>query len=252
MEGEGKTLVVITYLASGAQGRELEYAVAGWRRHFKDPYLIVLTGGNLPDLGGDDIAYVESPRIPEPEGQYWPHCDYVSCLMKVRERFPEHEGFILVADDCYAVNDFRLWDVRRLKVLPSKVNFDPESPNRWKRDKMKTRRALEREGLRGDANWTTHLPIWYEWDKVEALWRKYDMLHNSYVIEDLYHNTYCDPFAADVLTGRDRWKCGLYNDNPAADRLQRALERQIWITNSPIGFTPELVSVLEKHYFDHA
>ena len=43
-------LVVIPYLASAAQGRELEYAIAGWRRHFKEDFLIVLTGENLPHI----------------------------------------------------------------------------------------------------------------------------------------------------------------------------------------------------------
>ena len=78
-----KILVVITYLAKEAQGRELEYAIEGWRRHFKEDYLIVLTGEGLPHFEGEDIAYVESKRVPASDGNYRAHIDYVSCLRKV-------------------------------------------------------------------------------------------------------------------------------------------------------------------------
>ncbi len=37
-------LVVIPYLASAAQGNELELAIAGWRRFFKEPHRIVIVG----------------------------------------------------------------------------------------------------------------------------------------------------------------------------------------------------------------
>ena len=128
-----KILVVITYLAKEAQGRELEFAIAGWRKHFKEDYLIVLTGEDLPHFEGDDISYVESPRVPDSEGNYRAHLDYVSCLRKVRKAFPKQDGFILVADDCYAVRDFTLADVKSLKFLPGGVDFDPLSPNPWRR-----------------------------------------------------------------------------------------------------------------------
>lgn len=241
-------LVVITYLPVMAQGIELTFAIEGWRRHFKEDYRIVIAGGHLPNIKGDDIVLVDSPRIPEPEGQYWAHCDYVSCLKKVRALYPDHDGFIFVADDCYAVNDFTLADVKVTKMLPSPVNFDPQSSNGWRRDKMKTKARVMATGVKHYCNYTTHLPIWYDWKKVEALWEKYDMERESYVLEDLYFNLFENGGKADVLTGRDRWKCGMYDDAPAKEKLLQATRSKVWITNSPVGYTPELEKFLVNYY----
>lgn len=240
-------LVVITYLSKEAQGRELEFAIAGWRRHFKEDYLIVLTGEDLPYIEGDDIAYVYSERVPASEGNYRAHLDYVSCLRKVRKRFPESEGFILVADDCYAVNDFDLATVKQLKCLPGGIDYDPQSPNPWRRDKMRTKRVLQVNGF-PQRNFTTHLPIWYEWDKLERIWDEFKMDTISFVVEDLYHNLYYPVAGAIEIGEDDNLKCGVYTTRPDPDRLRRALDTKVWITNNPDGYVRVLEDLLEKYY----
>ena len=131
-------------LPLAAQGREIEFAVKGWHRHFKEEHRIVIVGGGLPDFRGYGVTTVESPRVPERPGQYHQHLDYVPCFRAVRRAFPDSEGFIFVADDCYAVNDFDIHDVRFLKMLAPDFNFDQNSPNGWRRDKMKTKALLIR------------------------------------------------------------------------------------------------------------
>lgn len=243
-----KTLVIITYLAKEAQGRELEYAIAGWRRHFKEDFLIVLTGEELPYIEGDDIAYVYSERVPASPGNYRAHLDYVSCLRKVRKRFPESEGFILVADDCYAVNDFDLATVKELKCMPGGIDYDPQSPNPWRRDKMRTKRVLQANGY-PQRNFTTHLPIWYEWEKLERLWDEFGMDKTSFVVEDLYHNIwYPVAGAATIDEDSDNLKCPVYTTHPDPARLRRALDTKIWITNNPDGWQPALEAVLKEHF----
>ena len=98
-------LVVIPWLPSGAQGRELEYAVAGWRRHFKEPHRIVVVGEGVTGKVPAGIEVIESHRVAPIEGMWRQHLDYVSCFRKVRHYHPDTDGFIFVADDCYAVND---------------------------------------------------------------------------------------------------------------------------------------------------
>ena len=245
-----KILVVITYLAKEAQGRELEFAIAGWRRHFKEKYLIVLTGENLPHFEGDDIAYVESKRVPASPGNYRAHLDYVSCLRKVRQRFPGGDGFILVADDCYAVRDFTLADVKALKYLPGGIDYDPQSPNPWRRDKMRTKSVLRNLGY-PQRNFTTHLPIWYDWDKLERLWDDFGMDKTSFVVEDLYHNIYFPVAGAiEINEDADNLKCSVYTTRPDPARLRRALDTKIWITNNPDGWQPVLEAVLREHFGD--
>lgn len=241
-------LVVIPYCSQGAQGRELEYAVAGWRRHFKEDYLIVLAGEDHPiTKTGDDICCVESKRVDPVEGQYRQHLDYVSCFRKVRKAFPESEGFIFVADDCYAVNDFTLGDVKILKALPNDIFATANPFNGWEVDVVNTRSLLLSEGY-PIRNFTTHLPQWYEWDKLEAIWERYDMDHVSRVMEDLYYNIYFKDENPFRLNDDDRFKCGVYRRSTNMDKAKDAFEKKIWITNSPIGWSDELDKLLNDYY----
>ena len=244
-----KYLVVIPYLPSAAQGRELEYAIAGWRKHFKEDYIIVVVGENLPAIDAEDVVCLESKRVGATPGQWRQHVDYVKCFRAVRDAFPEYEGFIFVADDCYAVNDFDIADVKFLKMLAPEMDFNPESTNGWRRDKAKTKAALIAAGL-PTRNFTTHLPYWFDWDKIETLWDRYDMDHQSYVIEDLYYNTYCadrKPFQLNADT--DNLKCGVYDkSNETLERLRQAPSQKIWITNSPDGWCADLEVLLQIHY----
>ena len=43
--------------------------------------------------------------------------------------FPETTGFIMVADDCYAVNDFDISEVKLLKMLEPDFSFKEDSTN---------------------------------------------------------------------------------------------------------------------------
>ena len=243
-----KYLVVIPYCSKGAQGRELEYAVAGWRKHFMEDYLIVLAGEDHPiTKTGDDICCVESERVAEAEGQWRPHLDYVSCLRKVHEAFPDSEGYIMVADDCYAVNDFDFADVRFLKALPEDIFACANPFNGWEVDKVKTRKTLLDNGY-PIHNYTTHLPEWYEWEKVEALWNRFHMDEESRTIEDLYYNIYFKDRIPFFLAEGDNLKAGIYTDGVDDAFLRDAFSRKIWVTNSPLGWTPLLEQKLKEHY----
>ena len=244
-----KVLVVIPYCSAGAQGRELEYAVAGWRRYFKENYLIVLAGERHPVVDtGDDIICVESERVPPKEGQYRQHLDYVSCFRKVRERFPDSKGFIFVADDCYAVNDFDLTDVMLLKQKAGDIKASSASSNGWQRDKAKTREALAVRGY-PTRNFTTHLPQWFEWDKLESLWDEFDMDNESYVFEDLYYNIYYPTrVPLQLHIDHDNFKCGVYRPNPRMNYIEDAFKTKIWIQNSVEGWIPALDRMLSEYY----
>jgi len=246
---DDKILVVIPYCSQGAQGRELEYSVAGWRKHFKEDYLIVLAGEDHPvTKTGDDIICIESPRVPGKNGQYRQHLDYVSCFKKVRAAFPKSKGFVFVADDCYAVNDFDMSDIKVLKKIGDRIPFELSSTNMWQRDAAKTKEKLLSQGYPA-RNYTTHLPQWYEWDKLEKLWEDYDMENESYVMEDLYYNIYYgNRLAINVHTEYQPFKCGVYRANPRIWYIERSFKDRIWITNSPVGWVSELDKLLADYY----
>ena len=243
-------LIVIPYCAKGAQGRELEYAVAGWRRHFREDFVLVAVGDGVTGRVPEGVVALDSPRVPERDGMYRQHLDYVSCLRRVREAFPSSNGYIRTADDCYAVRDFDMMDVLTRKII-GEVGYNSISiPGSWQGDKQRTRAALVKDG-HTTHNYTTHLPQYFEWDKMEALWRRFGMDETSYVDEDLYFNIYDgDRAAINVHTEEQPYKCGVYRSNPRIDYIEGCIGQRIWITNSPVGWVPQLDMMLAKYYFN--
>lgn len=243
-----ETLIIIPWLPSAAQGRELEYAVAGWQRHFRQPHRIVVVGEGVTGKVPQGAEAVESPRVAAIEGMYRQHLDYVSCFRKVRELYPYTDGFIMVADDCYAVNDFDMVDVRFLKQIADTFVGMEHSPNGWAVDKWRTAKAL-REGGYPQRNCTTHLPQWYDWSRWEAIVQRFDMTRVSYTIEDLYYNIYYRDRVFFQLDATDNLKFGLYEDNITEERIRNVMKRKIWLTNSPVGWSAALDNVLCEYYF---
>ena len=245
-------LVVIPYCSEGAQGRELEFAVAGWRRHFKErDYLLVLAGEDNPiTRTGDDICCVPSPRVEARDGQYRQHLDYVSCFARVREAFPQTRGYVRVADDCYAVRDFDMQDILTRKCIGESVEEFPFAvPGTWKADQQRTRAKLLELGY-PIRNYTTHLPQFFEWERIAALWERFDMRRVSYVDELLYYNIYeGDRAAVNVHTDWQPYKCGIYRANPRVEYIEQSFKTRLWITNSPEGYIPQLEMMLDSHYF---
>ena len=245
-----KYLVVIPFFKGGAQGRELEYAVAGWRRHFLENYQIVVVGDYHPVTDtGKDITFIECERVGEqPSGNYRPHIDFVKKFRAVHKAFPNTKGFIYTADDVYAVNDFDIHDIMTMKQRASNLDEYSDYGNAFRRDMAKTRRLLVSEGY-PTRNYTTHLPVWFDWDKLEAMFDKYDMDHNSYVLETLYFNIYYpNRVPLQLNIDHDNLKCGVYRAHPRLDYIHRAFKKQIWIQNSVEGWIPALDKILSDYY----
>lgn len=241
-------LVLIPHLPSAQQGHELILAIEGWRQHFKARNVtIAIMGENLPKIDG--VVNVESPRVPDVPGEYRAHLDYVSCARKAREMFPDTKGFIVAADDVFAVNDFNFDDILVPKVqelwIPTK-GADIH-PNPWRRNLAKTGIVCHRDGL-GTFNFTSHLPHYYQWDKLFALYDKYDCDHNSYVVENLYYNYYKPRQRPQLLYREDKWKFEV--SFTPLDRLgfMQALSWKKWVVATENGWCPELEAELAKHY----
>lgn len=242
-----KHLVLIPHLPSGQQGHELTLAITGWRKHFKADFTIAIMGENLPQIDG--VINVESPRVPDVPGEYRAHLDYVSCARKARAMFPETEGFIVAGDDVFAVNDFTFEDVLVPKVqdlwLPTKGANN--HPNAWRRNLAKTGILCAKEGMRC-FNWTTHLPHYYEWDKLFYLYDKYDMDHNSYVVENIYYNFYSLSARPTLLQAESKWKYEVCFTPTYLPGLHNAFASKVWVTCSENGWSPVLEIELSNHY----
>lgn len=237
-----RTLVVIPYCAEGAQGRELEYAVAGWRRHFKEDFMLVLVGDYAPV---DFDVFISCPRIQhEDDGNYIPHLDHVHKFLRVLDFFPDADGFIYACDDMYAVRDFTLADVQRLKYLDEDMGGSLLSLNPWDRDVAKTRNLCIEKGL-PVRNFVCHLPVYYEKEKLLQIYKEYDCEHNSCVVEDIYFNEfYGDAEAIKV----DGIRMGVYSTDIPKETFLEKMKVVTWIVNSPLGWNNILDEVLNEYY----
>lgn len=247
---EGKVLVVIPYLDSASQGRELEFAVAGWRKHFKENFLLVVVGDyHSVCASGDDIFFVPCPRVEAIKGQYLPHIDHANKFKKVIEMFPKAKAFVYSCDDIYAVNDFDLTDVKLLKMEAESFSADENDPNGWWRDMAKTKKVLVSEGL-STHNFVCHLPVYYEVEKLLAIYDEFDCCHNSYVVEQIYFNRYFGSRKPLLLNlNFDNLRCWVGRSNPDWSRLKPMMEKKIWVSNSKAGYQLPLEQALNEHYF---
>lgn len=247
-------LVVIPYRGSCAQGREIELAIYGWRKYFRENYKLIIIGEDLPfHLQDDKVTCVTSRRVEPVIGMYRQHLDYVNCFRKVREMFPDNNGFIFAADDNYPVRDFTLEDIKKPKINALEINHDQNAEIfGWNNDKNRTLELLKREGL-GTRNYTTHFPCWFEFDKLIALYDKYDMDCNSYVIEDLYFNTYV-PEEEPVLLNNDTdcYRFMISNRKQCtAQSMSNAFRNKKFVCNTVDGWSLTMEGFLHQRYFGY-
>ena len=246
MEIDNTILVVIPFLAKGAQGNELELAVTGWRKYFQNPYLIVVVGDWHPVVEtGDDIRFIECPQVAPIPRQYLPHLDHVHKFRRVREEFPDSKGFIYTCDDIYGTADFDINDILFPKYPERGFFFQPFDWRKmnidWYSDKGKTGELCIKEGL-PPRNWICHLPVYYEWDKLFAIYDKYDCDHTSYIVENIYFNIEYpdDPHAVNCLEFRDEVRTSYPDIRPIGSVK--------WVTNANCGWSRYLEGMLKQHY----
>lgn len=243
-------LVVIPYLAKDAQGTELELAVTGWRKHFKEEFHIVVVGDYHPIVDtGDDISFIKCPRVKWPgKGNYWAHIDHVNKFRTVFNSYPHSGGFIYTCDDIYAVKDFTMDDVLKPKARCRQIEGSFDSTNKWVVDNYRTKKLLIKHRL-PTINWVCHLPVYYEWDKLFDIYDKYDCDEKSRVVEQLYFNTYyADSDYVVIEEEPNDYQYKVWNAKTDIDGLREAIGTKIWISNSVKGWKGEMESILREHY----
>lgn len=241
-----ENLVVIPYLSGDAQGSELDLAVKGWKRHFLEPHTIVVVGDYHPVVEGENMAFIQCPRVEPVEGQYLPHLDMVNKFVKVRENFPQSEGFIYTCDDIYATQDFTMEDVLKPKHPEIGPYFEPYEwrgkHHEWWEDRGKTAELCVKEGL-PVRDWVCHLPVYYDWVKLIEIYDKYDCYKNSYIVENIYFSKeFGNRPSIPAITLRD----DVRTSNLA--ELHLPIGSRMWVTNGNSGWCEKLESLLKEHY----
>ena len=231
-------LVVIPYRKKEAQGNELELAVKGWKKYFKEDFQIVIVGDNEEYLP-EDVIHVHHECIIDN-----PPLDIVSKLREVMLRFPQAENIILTNDDIYPVNDFSLTEIQLLRVdglLTDKKN----TGKLYSENRLRTMNLLEKEG-RSLYDYGTQTPVFLEVEKLLALFEKYSMDTEAYLITSLYFNTYFSarvPFVHHLEN--DNFKVGVCRPDANLRRLKELIPRKIWVYNSVAGWNEDFQRIIE-------
>lgn len=242
-------LVIIPYLGEEAQGNELKLAVAGWKRFCRFPYQMVIVADDIEPILelGDDAFLIQEPRVEGKDGCYRPHLDVMNRIKVARAAFPGRSGFIVAHDDCFAVNDFTLDDVKCLKT-DSAIYSDIKDPNPYRADKAKTKMVLEAEG-KNYRSFSVHLPLFYDAKKYDATVLKYDLFNRSLIVEDLYHNTYnADKHTILLSHGNDPFRCWMSNGSRRPDEVLDALRNKKWVSCAVNAYSFIVENILRQHY----
>ena len=183
--------VLIPYIRQESQGNELELAIAGWIRHFKETFRITVIGDHHPcvERFGHMVHFLGQMRTFQYQcpGQYVAHIDIERKVRAFLIENPDTDLFVLTSDDTYPLRDFTLEDIRTPAWRMTNMPMIRESANWWVLDLSKTHEAL-RELELPEYGYVLHQPRVYETKPYNAIVDYFGMTETSFVMEDLYYN----------------------------------------------------------------
>lgn len=247
--------VVIPYVRKEAQGRELELAIEGWIRHFKEDFRIVVVGDFHPCLDNypGKVNWIQQTHRPyaSPE-DYLPHIDIAYKLNTFILNWMLDKEFIYASDDVYAVRDFTLDDIRvpgwRLPNVP------PVHPSTtgWAKDLSRTHEVLRRLDY-PERHYVTHAPVVFEKQAFLGIKEAFKLTQKSYVFEDLYFNIH-RPLAPRRDLSKVEALCKFIINYgltaPKRGEIERDVKiwKPIFLNNGTAGWSQDLEDYLVEHY----
>lgn len=246
MTTKTKALVVLPYKQTGAQGKELQLTLKGWRKFCLFDYHFVVIG-EFHSFLEEEFPWVEfiyCPQIPKKEGQYNPHLDMQHRMRVVMKKYADtYDGFIWMCDDYYPIKLFELKDIYTVHYHCSSFVGEKDAPTTyWNHDKWKTRQLLDKENL-PHINYTIHFPCWFDFSKLNEVFDKFNLREESYVLEDIYFNYFKHP--EPILDSEIR--IGVWDFETFKNNFQKAINNPNikFACNSVKGWSKELENSLE-------
>lgn len=248
-----KVLVVIPYYLYGAQGEEIRFALMGWRKYFKTPHKVVVIGDEPECLHEyPEVDFIPMERAKAIDGMYTPHLDFVRKFRTAYDRYhEEYPAMIWAVDDNYALRDFDVEWVMKRRYRSETIKGLPHSENAFSRDKFRTRILLIKEHL-AQRDYTTHIPYYFEWDKLMSMFDKYEMDKNSYVIESLYYNLYPGDDEPELLNEDTdsvrRFMTFHIPREMVLESIYSAFDKKVFLCNATSGWSRTLEAELANYY----
>lgn len=243
-------LLIIPYRADAAQGGELETAVNGWVANYDGALRIVIIGDGsavVRRLCSEGKAeFVECHVAVQHLGE--PALDITHKMRVAMALYgKDYKGCIWSYDDIYPVNRITFASICSLKIIADDMKGNEQSSNHFLRNMYRTREALVK-ARKTTYNYCTHLPVWYDFDKLGTLLTEFNCNETPHLINALYFNYYFAPGRRiNVSAPGNKYKLGVYSGGITAEEVYKAVDDGVrFINNSEKGWSPELIVAVRK------
>ena len=230
--------VVIPYIKEFAQGNELQLALRGWGKYFKDDFNVVIIG-DREDWMSKDLDVIECKRIGNN-----PPIDIANKMLLAIESDLVSEKFIWANDDQYLISPCVIADFETLKC--DGILKAPFPNNLYGRNKQATMEQLQK-AKKPVWDYSTHIPFVFEKKKLKELIVEKKLTKNGRLISSLYFNWYFPEFVPLKISGgdaSDNIKIGVYRQDANLGKLKQLIPVKKLVSNSQSGWSDPFVKIM--------
>ena len=184
--------VYYPYFQKASRWEELRYSLRSVGLNLKEEFSVCIVG-DLPEWC-QNVTHIPHQRCEDMmENQTF---DAISKLQLFCQHLPQQQGFMRMYDDIYLLQPVILKEIQVFKALYDWPGVDRQCYLTWNLQLIRSLEAVMAKGFHG---WMTetHLPEYFEKDKMLFVIEDYHALENRLLTSTLYHNTYFpseDPF----------------------------------------------------------
>lgn len=168
------------YWHAGSRGDELRFSMRSVLQHYGDAASLLVVGDRPPWYSGPVLHQDRIRPIQNVE-----YCDMVAKMKTLSVHRDAPSQAIWMMDDIYFVNPVSLEELQ----TPRAYVWDRSTGSRWRKLKKRTMDLLRRRNLTTH-DYATHLPHWYEKDKLRTLWDRLPLDREPLLWEVAYGNIY--------------------------------------------------------------
>lgn len=232
--------VVIPYLKSEAQGKELLFAVRSWEQYFNGNIQIVVIG-DKEEWFSNEIVYIAMDQLSKN-----PQANTFEALKLAVASESVSGQFIWSNDDIYLVNPVGSAHIE----IPKTLGFlKPNSYSGIYRENMeRTVAFLASRGCREPLNFDTHTPVLMDKEEIVSLLESYpEIASGEYLFLSIYFALKDEWYHPQWLNWQnDSWLLPLVSQNPDKDIFSKYMNQKCFLNNTVSGYGKFLESYLAE------
>lgn len=242
IETNNRITVVIPFVAALAQGNELQLALRGWERNFREDFNVVIIGDRAPWMDDNIIDVIECECVGNN-----PPIDIAHKMLMAIESDLVTEKFIWANDDQYLISPCMLADFETLKCT-GKLGEKSFGGQLYQQNKKRTFDTLKENGL-GTWDFSSHIPVVFEKQKLKECIEFFNLTETPMLITTLYFNSWFlgyVPLRIDTQSSleNDNIKIGVYRENADMDKLKQLMPSKKLISNSESGWSNKFSAII--------